>query len=156
MTAQGTSNCIGPADLEQAIASHPSAGAYEALGSWFASQRHFSCAISAFESAIRLDPNSWQSHYDLGIALLSNGSVKRAAHELQTASGFKPGSPQILLPLGAALSESNQQDEAIDEFKAVLKVDPQSVNALDGLTKALIAEKRYTAAIVAAEECPSE
>ena len=133
VTAQGTSNCTGPADLEQAIASHPSAGAYEAVGSWFASQHHISCAISAFESAIRLDPNSWQSHYDLGIALLSSRSVKRAAHELQAASGFKPGSPQILLPLGAALSELNQQDEAIDAFKAVLKVDPQSVNALDGL-----------------------
>src|ERR1700740_3268680 len=130
VTAQGTSNCTGPADLEQTIASHPSAGAYEALGSWFASQRHFPCAISAFESAKRLDPNSWQSHYDLGIALLSSGSAKRAVHELRAASGFKPGSPQILLPLGAALIELNQQDEAINAFKAVLKVDPQSVSAL--------------------------
>src|ERR1700731_2003339 len=64
--AQEASTCAGPAALEQALASKPSPGAYEALGSWFATQRKFTCATSAFESAIRLDPNSWQSHYDLG------------------------------------------------------------------------------------------
>src|ERR1700726_3101403 len=97
--AQGTSTCTGPAALEHALTPKPSPGAYEALGSWFATQRRFSCATSAFESAIRLDPNSWQSHYDLGIALLSIGNPKRAAQELQTASRLKPGSQQILLPL---------------------------------------------------------
>jgi Flp pilus assembly protein TadD len=69
--AQDASTCQGPAALEQTIASHPSPGAYEALGAWFATQRQFSCAASAFESAIRLDPNSWQSHYDDGIASLT-------------------------------------------------------------------------------------
>src|ERR1700677_696583 len=139
--AQDASTCKGPATLEQTIASHPSPGAYEALGAWYATQRQFSCAASAFESAIRLDPNSWQSHYDDGIALLSSGKFNRAVDELRTASRLKPGSAQILLPLGAALSELNQLDEAIEVFRSVLKVDPQSVKALDGLTKALIAEK---------------
>ena len=148
--------CKGPAALEQALASHPSAGAYDALGTYFATQRQFSCAISAFESAIRLDPNSWQSHYDLGIALLSSGNPQRAAKELQTASSLKPGSEQILLPLGVALSELNRQDEAIDAFRAILKQDPHSVNALDGLTKALIAEKRYTAAIAELKNAPPD
>ena len=69
---------------------------------------------------------------------------------------LNPDHRRFLLPLGAALSELNQQDEAIDAFKAVLKVDPQSINALDGLTKALIAEKRYTAAIVELKNAPSE
>jgi len=153
---QETSTCTGPAALEQAVASQPSPGAYEALGSWFAAQRKFTCATSAFESAIRLDPLSWQSHYDLGIALLSIGNPRHAAQELQTASRLKPGSPQILLPLGASLNALNQQDEAINAFKAVLKLDPKSVVALDGLTKALIAEKRYAAAIAALQNAPPD
>jgi len=155
-TAQATAGCKGPDRLEQPVTSHPSPGAYEALGSWFASQQQFSCAISAFRSAIRLDPNSWESHYDIGVALLASGNAKEAAHELQTASGLKPGSPQILLPLGAALSDLNEQDQAIEAFKDVLKVDPQSVKALDGLTQALIAEKRYTAAIAALKNAPAD
>jgi tetratricopeptide (TPR) repeat protein len=153
-TAQQAIICKGPAALEQTIASHPSTGAYDALGSWFATQNRFSCAISAFESAIRLDPTSWQGHYDLGIALLSSGNPQRAVHELQTASGLKPGSAQILQPLGSALNELNRHDEAIEAFKTILKADPQSVKALDGLTKALIAEKRYTAAIAELKNAP--
>ena len=152
--ALDASICKGPASLEQTLAAHPSPGAYEALGTWFATQRQFSCAATAFESATRLDPNSWQSHYDLGIALLSSGKFSRAAAELQNASGLKPGSEQILLPLGAALSDMNQQDEAIKVFNSDLKINPQSVKALDGLTKSLIAEKRYTAAIAELKNAP--
>ena len=154
--AQDTPVCKGPAALEQTLASHPSPGAYEALGTWYATQRQFSCATSAFESAIRLDPNSWQSHYDDGVALLSSGKFSRAAEQLRTASGLKPDSEQILLPLGAALSGLDKQDEAVDVFQSVLKTDPQSVKALDGLTKALIAEKRYNVAIEELKKAPPD
>jgi tetratricopeptide (TPR) repeat protein len=154
--AQQSSACKGPADLEQAIAAHPSAAAYDALGASFASQHLLSCAIHAFESAIRLDPNSWEGHYDLGIALLTSHDLKRAAHELQTASTLKPNAPKILLPLGVAQSELGQQDAAIETFRSVLKQDPQSVQALDGLTKALIAQKRYTAAIAELKNAPPD
>lgn len=152
--AQQQSACNGPADLEHAIAAHPSAPAYDALGAYFAGHHQLSCAIQAFESAIRLAPDSWEGHYDLGIALLSSHDVRRAAHELQSASALKPADPKILLPLGVSLNESGQQDAAMAAFRAVLKQDPQSVQALDGLTKALIAQKRYTAAIAELKDAP--
>lgn len=151
-----SSACKGPTTLEQTIAIHPSPGAYDALGSWFASQQRFSCAKSAFASAIRLDSKSWESHYDLGIALLSSRDAQRAVLELQTASELKPGSEQILFPLGAALSELNRQDEAIAIFRGILKTNPQSIKALDGLTKALIVQKRYTAAIAELKSAPPD
>ena len=140
IAAQQVSSCKGPADLERVIASNPSPGAYDALGAYFASHHQFSCAISAFESAIHLAPDTWDGHYDLGVALLSTGNAQRAAHELQIASKLKPGTAKILMPLGISLSALNQQDAAIDAFRTVLKQDPQSVPALDGLTKALIAK----------------
>lgn len=154
--AQSIPNCKGPARLEQMLAANPSAGGYDVLGSWFATQRHWSCAISAFESALHLDSKSWESHYDLGITLLSSGNPKHAITELQTASRLKPNSEQILLPLGAGLSQLNRQDEAIEVFKAILETDRQSVKAIDGLTKALIAEKRYTAAIAELKNAPPD
>ena len=98
MAAQEVSSCKGPAELEHVIASNPSAGAFDALGAYFASHHQFSCAISAFESAIHLAPDMWDGHYDLGVALLSNGNPQRAAHELQIASKLKPGTAKILCP----------------------------------------------------------
>src|ERR1700746_3348066 len=69
LPAQKVNHCPGPSVLERAIAEHPSAAAYDALGAHFAGKGQFSCAISAFKSAIRLDPGSWQGHYNLGVAL---------------------------------------------------------------------------------------
>ena len=155
VTAQQVSSCKGPAELEHVLTSNPSAGAFDALGAYFASHHQFSCAISAFESAIHLAPDGWDGHYDLGVALLSSGNPQRAARELQTASQLKPGTAKILLPLGISLSALNQQDAAIDAFRAILKQDPRSVPALDGLTKALIAQGRYTAAISELKNAPA-
>jgi tetratricopeptide (TPR) repeat protein len=155
IAAQEVSSCKGPADLEHVLASNPSPGAFDALGAYFASHRQFSCAISAFESAIHLAPDMWDGHYDLGVALLNSGNPQRAAHELQTASKLKPGTAKILLPLGISLSALNEQDAAIDAFKSILKQDPRSVPALDGLTKALIAQGRYTAAISELKNAPA-
>ncbi|WP_158750008.1 tetratricopeptide repeat protein [Acidobacterium sp. S8] len=154
--AQQSPGCKGPADLEEAIATRPSAAAYDALGAYFAGHHQLSCAIRSFESALRLAPDSWEGHYDLGIALLTNRNLQQASHELRTASSLKPDTPKILLPLGVSLSEAGQQDEAIEVFRQVLKQDPQSVQALDGLTKALIAQKRYTAAIAELKNAPPD
>lgn len=154
--AQENAACNGPASLEQAIAAHPTAAAYDALGAYFAGHHQLSCAIHAFESAVHIEPNSWEGHYDLGIALLTNRDLKRAAHELKIASDLKPNTPKILLPLGVTLSDLSQQDAAMEAFRAVLAQDPQSIPALDGLTKALIAEKRYTAAIAELKSAPAD
>lgn len=154
--AQSASPCHGPADIEKAIAAHPTAAAYDALGAHFANEQKFNCAISAFESAVKLDPGSWQGHYNLGIALFTSGKAQRAAVELGAASKLNPGSEQVLLPLGFALSKTGRNDEAIQAFQQIIEKDSQSVKALDGLTKAYIEEKRYTAAIAALKNAPAD
>ena len=49
--------------------------------------------------------------------------------------------------LGTALSKLDQTDKAISEFKLALQLDPTFVPAEDGLAQALIAQKKYSAAI---------
>lgn len=154
--AQSASTCRGPADIQKAIAAHPTAAAYDALGAHFASEQNFGCAVAAFESAVKLDPGSWQGHYNLGIALFTSGKVQRAVVELKAASRLNPRSQQILLPLGFALSKTGRSDQAIETFQQILDEDPRSVKALDGLTKAYIDEKRYTAAIAALKNAPAD
>ena len=155
-SAQDASSCQGPADLTQAIASHPTAEAYDALGAYFGQRRQFSCALPAFERALQLSPNSWEAHYDLAISLLTSGNPQRALDQLRSASSLNPGSLKIHLATGLALSQLNQKAAAIDEFKAVLQSDPRSVQALDGIAQALIGEGRYSAAIASLKDAPKD
>ena len=81
--AQNPSTCKGPQELEQAIANQPSAGAYNALGAHFAQRNEYGCAIPAFDKALQLDAKSWETRYNLGLALLQKGDRTRAARELR-------------------------------------------------------------------------
>lgn len=40
-----------------------------------------SCAISAFHSAPKLDPSSWEAHFNLGLTFLDKGDTQHAAEE---------------------------------------------------------------------------
>jgi tetratricopeptide (TPR) repeat protein len=148
--------CKGPEDLERELKSQPSPGAYDALGAWFARQTEYPCAISAFQSALRLDANFWEAHYNLGLALLESGDSKRASQELRIAVRQKPDVFTARLAFGTALQNLRQWQTAEAEFKAALKIDAHSVEALDGLTKVLIEEKRYSAAISYLNHAPDD
>lgn len=86
-------SCTGPPELESVIHSHPSAGAYDALGAYFGQHQKLSCAISAFESALRLEPDSWEARFNLSLALIQNRQPERAVRELRIAVGAKPEDP---------------------------------------------------------------
>jgi predicted Zn-dependent protease len=148
--------CKGPTDLERRIASHPSASAYDELGAYFGQGDHYSCAVSAFRASLRLDPKSWQTRSYLGLALLANGKPDDAARELRSSLRLNPDQPNTHMTLGATLVQLNQLDAAIEEFNAVLKADPKSVTALDWLSKALISQERYSAAIAVLKKGPPD
>src|SRR5437660_1845412 len=154
--AQIPAGCKGPSELEKVLATHPSADVYDALGAYFGQREQLSCAIAAFEAAARQDPNSWEARFNLALALLQKHEAARAARELRVAVRIKPDDPLGHIALGEALGELGQNDAAIGEFKLALKSDPKSVPALDGLAKALIAQKRYSAAIAYLKDSPAD
>ncbi len=136
-----------PASLASELAPHPTAAAYNALAGYFGERNEFSCAISAFRSSLSLEPNSPQTHYYLGIALLAQGNAQEAVLELHRSLKLQPNQPEAHLNLGAALSQLNQTDAAIEELQTALEMDPKSVTAIDWLSKAYISQKRYPSAI---------
>lgn len=154
LPAQTPPACKGPAELERAVTTHPSASAYDALGAYFGQHSQFACAFSAFQSALRLEPSSWEAHYNLGLAQLASGDAHNAANEFRTAVGLQPERPQSHAALGLAFSRLDQDDEAIGEFQRALQIDPKSVAALDGLANVYLAQKRYSAAIASLKDAP--
>src|SRR6266545_3840508 len=145
--AQGPSGCKGPEELERAVSGRPSAAAYNALGAYFAGRKQFACAISAFEKALRIDSSSWETRYNLGLALIEKGDWDRAALELRRVVVHKPDLLDARNALGTALQELGQAEAAEEEFKAALRIGPRSVPALHGLGRVLMAQKRFNAAI---------
>ncbi|MGA7963882.1 MAG: tetratricopeptide repeat protein, partial [Candidatus Acidiferrales bacterium] len=148
--------CQAPPELKKELDAHPTAAAYDALGAFFGDKKEFACAISAFRSSLRLNENSWKTHYYLALVLLSSGDPQQAVSELRASLRLNPEQPEAHLTLGAALSQLNQTDAAIEQFQAVLKGNPESVTALDWMAKALLSQKRYGAAIFLLKDAPAD
>lgn len=148
--------CAPPASLAQELHLHPSAAAYNALAGYFGERNDFSCAIFAFRSSLRLEPNSPQAHYYLALALLAQGNAQEAVLELRHSLRLQPNQPEAHLNLGAALSQLNQTDAAIQELQTALESDPKSVTAFDWLSKAYMSQKRYPAAIALLKDAPPD
>src|SRR5438876_4081618 len=144
---QNRSGCKGPEELERAVSSRPSAAAYNALGAYFAGRKQFACAISAFEKALQIDSTSWETRYNLGLALIEKGDWERAALELRRVVVHKPDLLDARNALGSALEGLSRLEAAEEEFKAALRIDPRSVHALHGLGRVLMAQRRFNAAI---------
>jgi tetratricopeptide (TPR) repeat protein len=148
--------CAVPPELQRKVSSNPTAAGYDALGAYFGQSDNYACAIPAFRSSLELDPKSWRTHSYLGLALLASGDAVGAVDSLQTSLHLKPDQPKTHMTLGAALVQLNQLDPAIEQFRAVLKADANSVTALDWLAKALVSQERYAAAIAVLKDAPPD
>ena len=60
------------------------------LGAYFAQRNEFGCAIPAFDKSLQLDPKSWETRYNLGLALMQKGDRERASRELRLVVTQKP------------------------------------------------------------------
>ena len=104
LSAQDVATCKGSAELEQTIKAHPSAGAYDALGAYFGQRQKISCAISAFESAVHLDPNLWKPLQPSSRSTARSNQPTRAVRELTNCHPLQPENPTGHIALGVALS----------------------------------------------------
>jgi tetratricopeptide (TPR) repeat protein len=147
LVAQEHNTCQTPPDLEAALKSPSPTQAYNALGAHYAGQHKTFCAIEAFETAVRLQPSSWEGHYNLGLALLERKSFQRAQAEFQAVIRIRPDWPDAHNALGSAYQTDGRAEAAITQFQAALGIDPANVFALQKLTEILIDQRRYTAAI---------
>lgn len=129
------------------VARHPTAGAYDTLGALYAEHGHGSCAIESFRSALRLDPRSWQSRYNLSVALFHQGKLREAEAQLRKAIQQDPKSAAAHNALGLVLEKVGLQDQAEEEFKRALQINSGFPGAALNLAQILSAQGKFTAAI---------
>jgi len=132
-------SCVGSAALVARVQSHPDADAYEALGIWFGENHKSECAAQAFQAGLKLEPNSPRLPYLLGLSLYTAGKLEDSVAPLQHSVEQLPNEEKAHLLLASALAELGRSKEAFVEWQAVLRIDPNSNMALDGIARILLA-----------------
>src|SRR5207244_1785931 len=114
-----------------------SAEAYESLGTFYGREGQFSCAIAAFQAALARNPDRHEIRYKLALSFLENHAPQRAADELRVVLGAEPDSFKAHNALGRALQDLGQFEQASDEFKKTLTINPRFALASYGLARLL-------------------
>lgn len=128
-------------ELRRALALRPDfAQVYEDLGSVLAMGRRFEEAIPLFREAIKREPRLPLAHRKLGQALAAVGRGAEADEEFEEFLERDPESRGIAQ--GVEHLQAGRVDEAIDSLRAVLKGNPDKVDAMRYLALAYARDEK--------------
>jgi Flp pilus assembly protein TadD len=110
--------------------------------STFAQNRIWHDAVALWRRAIYYSPNSWSTHYNLGLAYLNLKQNQAAVNELVAARRLNPREPTVLNNLALAQGAAGDTIGAIVILKEALKLDPTLIEAHNNLG-AFLFERKY-------------
>lgn len=82
-------------------------------------------ATKAFETALKLNPNSAASHTGLGYTLLRRNKISEALSAAQTALKIEPGIANAHYIVGVVRLNSDAYEEALAEANEALRLNPK-------------------------------
>ena len=113
-----------------------SASAYVTLASAYSQASLHNDAYVALCTAERLDTNSYDAAYQLGLTLLNLGSLREALGWALTAAKLRPNSAQAHELVGRTMLALVQADPAVAELKRAVTLDGDNLVARLNLTAA--------------------
>jgi tetratricopeptide (TPR) repeat protein len=123
--------------LKRAIAAAPhSPDPIAALGELYLLQHRESDAKAQFQRALQLDPNHVPTLLHLAQIAIVEGRTQEAEGIYRRLSQQQPGRFEELL--ARFLSESGKLSEAIEEYRVILKADPDNRRVRSGLVEVLV------------------
>jgi len=96
-----------------------------------------------WRATLRLNPDSWLAHNNLGDAFSEKGRIEEAISQFQETIRLKPDDAEAHNDIGAALLNQGQTDGAISQFQAAIQLKPDDAEAHYNLGNALF-EKGQT------------
>jgi len=99
-------------------------------------------AIEKFGEAIKLHPQFFEAHAELGSLYLKNNQLDKAVESLRAAMALNDKNPNVRLNYGIALLNKKEMVEAEREFREVIKADQTAATAHMYLGIALVGLKR--------------
>jgi len=99
------------------------------LGGVYSQQGKLDEAIAKYKTAISINPNYPDAHYNLGNACKEQGKLDEAVVEYKIALIINPNCAKAYGNLGLAYQEQGKLDEAIAEYKTVIGINPKEAKA---------------------------
>ncbi len=122
------------ATMRRAVAKRPDDALYHnTLGTALLAADDYDAAVSSFERACRLDPKLGTAWYNLGLALMRSMRPGESAQALRQAVALSPQHSGARVLLADMLKAQGRSDDAIAEYRNVLRVQPYAGMAWWGL-----------------------
>ncbi len=109
----------------------------------FAQNRVWHDSVSLWRRAIYYSPDSWSTHYNLGLAYLNLKQNQAAVDELTEARRLNPREPTVLNNLGLAHDGAGDSLGAIEITREALKLDPTLIEAHNNLGAFLFEREQF-------------
>jgi uncharacterized protein (TIGR02466 family) len=119
--------------LEKAVRLESNFGYLNNLGNIYRSANRLEDAISCYQKALELNPESADSHLNLGIALTEKGEIVGAIAAFEAALSVNPYHPRAHITLGDLLQSQGELDRAIASYQKAIALQPESFEALTSL-----------------------
>ena len=97
-----------------------------------------SSAAAKLQTAVGLAPDNFDAVFSLARALFGNGDVRNSAVYFGKAVEMRPGDLQARFFFATALENLGETEEALDQYRAMVAADADSVNGLLGLGALLV------------------
>ncbi len=114
---------------------------------WEPDRKQLQEAVQHYRSALRLDPNHYWSHFQIGRCYLALGKNAEAVEALGTCVALRPGSPWGYSARGLALCFSRRYEEARADLDRALALDPHARPPRLNRGVAFWMEKKYDEAL---------
>ena len=131
-----------------------------ARGKTFIEEERFREAIIEFKSALQIDPNDSDTHYDLAQAYFQAGKPREGFWELRETVRLDPANHQAVLEFSQLAILAGEKDEALSQTARVIQEDASNCQAHLVHGQALDSLERRDEALAsyrkAAEVCPED
>ena len=123
--------------FKASLAVEPKAEIYSDLGFTMARLGEANEALADFQKALALDPNCASAHFNLAVTSVQSGDFATAEAHYRKALPGRP-SAETHNGLGFVLARQGREDEAIDEFRKAIDLNPKFTPAYNNLAEALV------------------
>ncbi|MFK7991820.1 MAG: tetratricopeptide repeat protein [Sandaracinaceae bacterium] len=91
-------------------------------------------AVTHFETALELDPNVWEAHYNLGVIARAAGELREAVTHFESAREIQPAAGEVLVGLAEARYTLGETDQAAGLLNDYVNGHPDSIPVRIALT----------------------
>jgi tetratricopeptide (TPR) repeat protein len=119
------------------------AEAYAALAGALKEKKQTDAAISAYRSAVALQPDFAEAHVNLGAMLMETGQVEPAMAAYRAALALNPNFAEAWVNLGTGLREQAQFDQAVEAYRKAIELKADLPEAHSSLGMVLLAQGNF-------------